>query len=323
MQPRKDAKRDTATPKKTFFKPQAALKRSFAATDGEESVALKRARKYLDADGEHEVTASPFFGGTRQVEKTNDCIEQSVGRMMDMMETMEGVVAAGTIDSTERQVPESPPRIKTGEMSDTDDEIVFDSPTAIRCGNVLNNQQEEEIIPAAPESLLSASLEYTSNDDQFLASPPPSCPKPLPPPTRTPIIRPGMKKAYTPRPSHSPAPLPTPALSEHQNVVVHGWKAQYFNTSNPENRFTARLGNSISDRPMTPVHTPLLRRGPMKPVTLGRPVTPGTFATTPVTPLSRGRMRDVASRLVEQIEEVSPPKGRLVSLDRFRFVPRT
>jgi hypothetical protein len=214
--------------------------------------------------------------------------------------------------------------MKTAEMSYTDDEIVFDSPTAIRSGNLLNNRQEQNITPSAPDSMVPASPGYTSNDDEFPPSPPPSCPKPVPPPTKTPILRPGMKKAYTPRPSHSPAPSPTTALSTHQTVVVQSWKAQYLNTSNPEKRlFTARLGNSISDRPMTPVHTPLLRRGPMKPVTLGRPVTPGASAARPVTPLSRGRLRDVASRLVEQIEEVSPPRGRLVSLDRFRFVPRT
>ena len=115
------------------------------------------------------------------------------------------------------------------------------------------------------------------------------------PSNHTPILRPGLKKAYTPRPSHSHFPE-TPTPSSNHSILVQGWK----------DRFTSKFTNTISSRPMTPLHTPIFRR-------------------KTVTPTSSGSSlgRHVSSKLaVEEIEEVSPPRGRMISLDQFRFTPQ-
>jgi hypothetical protein len=294
--------------------------------NGEESIALKRARKYLGSDDEEEVVASPFFGGKRPTvnnvaNQPDNSFEPTIsdGRPNETTNKTTDSIEA---HEEETQVSESPIRTKKPDLNlGTDEEVILDSPTgAIRSADLLNEPKEDADNLVTEE--IQASPGYESPEDhRFPPSPPPSGPTimPLPsrpPPQITPILHPGMKKAYTPRPSHKifpDTPTPSPILTSQHAIVVQGWKARFLSTSTT----TPKLTNTISSRPMTPLHTPLLRRTPVTPLIRK----PGS--SNVITPTATKAFSSMSSGLaVEQIEEVSPPRGRSVCLDRFRFTPR-
>jgi hypothetical protein len=324
---KRDSEKSNMTPSlKNFFTPQTSIKRSFTAMNGEESIALKRARKYLGSDDEEEVVASPFFGGKRptmkKIEKQPDLSFEPTTLDKNPEETTNQTTQSiMVVHEEETQVSESPIQSKeTVRNLGTDEEVILDSPTgAIRSGDLLNEFQEDADNSVIEE--IQASPGYESpEDDPFPPSPPPSGPTIMPLPSRpqaqnTPILHPGMKKAYTPRPSHSifpETPTPSPILTSQHAVVVQGWKERFLSTSTT----TPKLTNTISSRPMTPLHTPLLRRTPVTPL-IRKP------GSSNVTPTATKTFSSMSSRLaVEQIEEVSPPRGRSACLDRFRYTPR-
>ena len=291
-----------------FTKPQSVMKRCFTAMESEETIAVKRAKKYLGSDEDNEFMQSPFFSERQTIRAaevpTQD--KEEIGLELNEESNLKDPPVdeiTGQEDSEELnsapeqmtettgqlQVSESPPRQKPTETIQTnEDEVIPDSPVCpIRKG------------------IISTISPYPTNNptpqhNTFPPSPPPSRATNPPPkfslPSRqhTPILHPGMKKAYTPRPSHPD----TPTLTPEHSVVVQGWKDRFFNSS--------KLSNTISNSPMTPLHTPVFRR---------RPVTSSGVVTPPAR-FSLSRMS------VEQIEEVSPPRGRSVCLDQFRFTPR-
>lgn len=264
----------------------------------------------MGSDEDKEFMQSPFFSAKQEIranemptqENEEICLElneESNLKELDSppideiiyQENSEGLETAPeqmtkTIDQL--QVSESPPpRNPTEIIQSNEDEVIPDSPAGpIRSG-----------IFSTMRSFLTNNP--TPQHNTFPPSPPPS--RTTNPPPKfphlsrqdTPIRHPGMKRLYTPRPSHPD----TPTLTPQQSVVVQGLKARFFNSST--------LSNTISDRPMTPLHTPAIRR---------RPVT-----SSGVTPTARFSLSRMA---VEQIEEVSPPRGRSVCLDQFRFTPR-
>lgn len=347
-----EQKANTPPPKHT---PLNASKRPFTADAGTESIAVKRARKYFTSDEETEAVASPFFSKSTTtihtsavaatekheplIVETNENMETiatvEIAEMTEVGENAENeiqestvthtVVGLATPESHETQVSESPPRTKPSESTQIDlDEIILNSPNCpIRTGNFLESQQSEETenieIPASPGC--------EANEDIFPPSPPPSRPisalfvsRASHHQHKTPIIHPGIKKAYTPRPSHSifpdtPTPSP-PVLSQQHSLVVKGWKERFLHNSasqglfTPKNNDTPKLSKTISSRPMTPLHTPLLRRN--------------HTTTKPTTPNNRPATTENSRRstvMDDHIEETSPPnKGRSSFLDRFRFL---
>jgi hypothetical protein len=309
----RDSEKANTTPSvKQFFTPKvAAMKRSFTAMNGEESISQKRARRYLGSDDE-EVTASPFFSGKQSTVKQLETPPNTASETVE--QTTEVVVS-----NLQTQVSESPIRPKEPNFDPgMEDEVILDSPTgAIRNGDLLNNSEAILDNPIIEE--IQASQGYESPIDDTIPPSPPHLhstimPLPSQPPTRTPILRPGMKKAYTSRPFHTifpDTPTPSPILTSQHNVVVQGWKERFLSTS-----ASPKLSNTISSRPMTPLHTPLLRRTPATPLIRKQGL---SKVNTP----TRKGYSSVSSRLaVEQIEEVSPPRGRSVCLDQFRFVQR-
>lgn len=291
---------------KMFFKPHSTMKRAFTAVDGEETIALKRARKYLGSDEAEEIVQSPFFSKKRgsvivQQPASSEAIEETglhtnVEEILGNVESVDVRRDEEMVETIkERQVSESPPRMKaTGIIETNEDEVIPDSPAGPIRTKTFHPDSIDEV-----NDIFQTSPEFQSNNHNvFLPSPPPSRQNPPPilprPSNHTPILRPGTKKAYTPRPSHSNFP-DTPTPSNH-TLIVQGWK----------DRFTSKLTNTISNRPITPLHTPILRR---------KIVTPASASTA-------GLGRHSSSRAgVEEIEEVSPPRGRIVCLDRFRFTP--
>ena len=298
----------TISTPKMFTKPQSVMKRSFTAVESDETIAVKRARKYWGSDEDEQFMQSPFFSAKQKIrvdemptqereeiglelteEKEIDGLP--VDEIMDQENSEELEPAPEQMMETidQRQVSESPPRRKPTETIQTnEDEVIPDSPAGPIRSGILSIIQPSLTNNPTPEH------------NTFPPSPPPSRatnPPPkfsLPSHQHTPILHPGMKKAYTPRPSHPD----TPTLTPQHSVVVQGWKDRFLNTSKPS--------NTISNRPMTPLHTPLFRR---------RPVT-SSGIDTPTARFSSSKMA------VEQIEEVSPPRGRTVCLDQFRFTPR-
>jgi hypothetical protein len=261
------------------------MKRPFTAVDAQETIALKRARRYLTTEEETEAIASPFFSRRAQdrvQENVSQTTEETTQPEVEEIEREESIKATDEMEEVadEPQVSESPPRVAPTEVTEMDDEeIISDSPTCpLRTGILptqLNDFNHTEAIEESPEYQLPPSpLLSRSGPPIFsLAN------------TRTPILHPGMKKAYTPRPSHVVFP-DTPTPSPTQNLLIQNWKQRFLNTNS-----TPRLSNTISTRPMTPLHTPFFK-----------PRTNPTFSSE-----------------VDQIED-SPPRGK-TCLDRFRYIP--
>ena len=320
---------------------QIGIKRPFTADAGSESIAVKRAKKFFDSNDTENV-ASPFFSTTKTI-KEMERAEPKV-TAISVMETQTTIDTQTTVDSiilfqdetTETvqgnqiieddpedaleipdenlQVSESPLRNKEIiSLEILSDEIILDSPTCIRTENRLSIQTTSSDVdiqvPASPEY-------HPKNEDLFPPSPPLSrpasaifLPKPSHRPQTTPTIQyPGIKKGFTPRPSHNTFPdTPTPSpLSQQQSVVVKGWKERFLHNSafsshglfTPKsNKDTPKLSNTISSRPMTPLHTPLLRRR--------LPIPMNTFANA-----------ESKSDVEDQIED-SPKRKH--DLQRFRF----
>jgi hypothetical protein len=291
------------------------MKRSFTAIDGEGTIAVKRARKYLGSDENQEIVESPFFskkpttGVNKAPHLSSDAIDEA--RLEMDLELPVKVIGEEIVDkpmnemmktTEDRQVSESPPRTKPTETSQRDEDYVIpDSPAnATRTKPLLTPPEipddADEIIHACP----------SNNKNIFPPSPPPSRPTPIFPlsSNHTPILRPGMKKPYAPRPSHQRTIFPdTPTPLPAHTTIIQGWKKQFVHT------------NTISNRPITPLHTTVFQR---KRVNHGivRPVS-SVEARDVVTPIS-SRLA-----LVEQIQD-SPPRrdGKAICLDRFRFTPQ-
>jgi hypothetical protein len=216
------------------------------------------------------------------------------------------------------QVSESPLQTKAMDCAQIySDEVVFDTPSCpTRTGNLLDTQITFE---EAEDPEIAKSPGFETKDDNFPPSPPPSRPMsalfmhlPSHPAEKTPILYPGNKKVYTPRPSHTVFPdTPTlsPVLSQHQSLVVKGWKERFLHHSassgpfTPKSSDTPRLGNTISSRPITPLHTPLLRRR-----------LPNDADSLRVHTKSIG-----GSPVTDDRIEDSPPSKERSNLDRFRF----
>ena len=283
--------------------------------ENEETIAVKRARKYLGSDEDEEFVQSPFFSLKQHTkvimmtgeemedlgleanekfvqEKAKD-IDPPVDELTDQEDLEElGPVPEGITETIDpRQVSESPPRGKSTEIIlRNEDEVIPDSPAGpIRAG-IFSLVKSE---PRNQQTPVSHTIFPPSPPPSQATNPPPKFS--LPSLHRTPILHPGMKKGYTPRPSHPD----TPTLTPQHSVVIQGWKDRFLNSS--------KLSNPISDHPITPLRTPLFRR---------RPVTNNGVVTPTMTRFSSSRIA------VEQIEEVSPPRGRTVCLDHFRFTPR-
>ena len=345
-----EQKANTPPPKHT---PLNTSKRPFTADAGADSIAVKRARKYLTSDEETEVVASPFFSkSTSTIHTSVAAGEKHEPLIVDTNESMEAIATVQMLENTEvgqntenepqestvthtvidletpesqeTQVSESPPRTKPSESIRIDlDEIIPNSPNCpIRAGNFLESQQSDEKenleIPASPGC--------ETNEDIFPPSPPPSRPvsalflsRASHHQYKTPIMHPGIKKAYTPRPSHSifpETPTPSPVLSQQHSLVVKAWKERFLHNSasqglfTPKNNDTPKLRDTISSRPMTPLHTPLLRRNHTT-----------TKATTPINRPATTENSRRSTVMDDHIEKTSPPnKGRSSFLDRFRFL---
>lgn len=261
----------------------------------EETITLKRARKYLGSpEDERCITASPFFtskSSSKTVEMTVSgsvvaIAEASVEKRDLMMEVEEPddvgveefeneveVPMDEVVHTTngmandiaeQRQVSESPPHKKPLPTTDKDNqEVIPASPITIRPSllHFLHN---------SPSSTIPNTKSHPS---PIPTSPPPSRPVFIPLPsqrTATPILRPGMKKAYTPRPSNVITFPDTPTLSRglsaQQSHLVDGWKERFLRSEDatPTSR-VLRLTNTISARPMTPLHTSLFRRNNLGP----------------------------------------------------------
>ena len=250
---------------------------------------MKRARKYLGSpEDERCITASPFFTSKNISKTTEMTVSESVVALAEasvdesdlMMEVeepddldveefenevevpMDEVLqtANGMVNdiAEQRQVSESPPHKKPLPTTDKDN---------------------QEVIPASPITIRPSLLHFLHNSPSTIpntkshpspipTSPPLSRPVFIPRPsqrTATPILRPGMKKAYTPRPSNvitfPDTPTLSPGLSAQQSHLVDGWKERFLRSEDatPTSR-VLRLTNTISARPMTPLHTPLFRR---------------------------------------------------------------
>ena len=300
------------------------MKRSLTTVNGEESLTMKRAKRYLGSDEESEVVASPFFW-----RKPRDTISDELKRTPKKMKQIKGpdegnadiaetiTEAVENVDNTlvnvaadetpeERQVSESPPRIKPTETVQMSDEVIPDSPS-----DTIRNQNPECPEQMASDTTLDEVVIQASpgrHSRLFPPSPPPSNPqiRSLLPDhsNNTPIIRPGMNNTYTSCPSQKVFPdTPTPVLSNQHSIVIQGWKERFLHTTTS----TPTLTNTISNRPMTPIHTPIFRRRAVTPSIVKRPA-------TSVRKMSSSRL------VVDQIEEQSPPRGRGVILDQFRFM---
>lgn len=275
------------------------------------------------------------------------------------------VVEVREATQEERQVSESPPRASTADIPPLDeDEVILDSPTATRSTflnisqfNEFSSSTDETTQPTSPQKIIASPGYESPETDLFPPSPPTSGPfiMALPPkstiPTRittktitcfnrttetatfTPTISSTSKKAFTPRPSHiifPDTPTPSPAtLNPQHSSLVQGLRERYLHSSS-----TSNLQGSIASRPMTPVHTPLLRHG-LKTPGMGNLIkkignkAAGTMKVEKVgitqileaQELEQSKQFDSAEREVEQIEEISPPRGRKF-LERFRFSGR-
>jgi len=372
-------KSNTPEPVRTvssFFKPQSTPKRPFTAVEADESIAVKRARRYLGSSQEDEVAASPFFASkgrqnTEKAVKGTDCsasmgeiaatgIEMEHSGAEEMSKGEATILETSQDTEQERQVSESPPRAwTTTDPTPTDeDEVILDSPTANRSTHLRPSQITETASTDRSPHEIAASPGYESPEaDTFPPSPPPSRPLIMALPTLTSqkitqittrdttttqtitdtptfisILTTGTKKAYTPRPSHCIFPdTPTPSpgtLNPQHSLMVQGWKEKFSHSS-----ATPKLFGTISSKPMTPVHTPVLRRA-VKTPGMGNMISKAcvvtTFGKTTTTTskvmqqvVESDEMNEMAkvSAGVEQIEEVSPPRGR-TSLERFRFMGR-
>lgn len=298
---------------KMFFKPKSITKRSFTTMEFEETITMKRARKYLGSDDDddnddNEVMQSPFFsknGGTAIVEQmvSLEVMEKTVPEeneelIEENVEENEVELGEEIVETKERQVSESPPRKKTVDAVETNEyEVIPDSPTGPTRVNPLDpniTTKEHTIIRTSPPTKF-------TNPSIFPPSPPPSRQN-LPhaihvrPSNQTPkmILHPGLKKPYTPKPSHQAFPeTPTPV---NHSIIVQGWK----------DRFTSKFTNTTLCRPMTPLRTPILKRKCI----------PSNSNSTGISGLGK------RVGMVEEIEEISPPRGRAACLDQFRFTPQ-
>ena len=263
------------------------MKRSFTTTNEEETITLKRARKYLGSpEDERCVVASPFFASTGQ--KTIDMtVSESVTRVSDrdVVESDMRMEVEGSHDldgdETESQIDITRGKGEGIREEMSDDPIeqrqVSESPPQKKPFTPVNEHQNNEIIPSSPITVRPCLLQFLHNPTSPPLTPqspqtvlPPSStssrPVLLPVPsqrTATPILRPGMKKAYTPRPSHvkfRDTPIRSPALSAQQAHVVSDWKERFLRSEpGTTTSYVPRLTNTISARPMTPLHTPLKR----------------------------------------------------------------
>jgi hypothetical protein len=322
---------------------QNGVKRSFSANEGSESIAVKRARRFFASD-EKEVVASPFFSRNDHVtvlpiSTVKERRSTSVFETIDTQSTDGSLIvnparstpdqpAENNIESPgavvenvedELQVSESPPQTKEKvPLEPHSDEVVLDSPTCNRTDDRLDTQTTEEEIG---ECNVPNSPCQEPNVKVFPLSPPPSrptsaifLPRPSHPSQSTPIMHPGIRKAFTPRPSHNvfpDTPIASPTLSPHQSLVVKGWKERFFHNSassspglfTPKGNDSPKIGNSMSARPMTPLHTPLLRRNP-----------PNKPSETNV-PVKFGRSRIIGDQIEDPVDNGGSP-----NLDRFRFL---
>jgi hypothetical protein len=292
--------------------------------------------------------------GTTFVELGKETIEE---RMME-----ENIVVEIQEDTQEeRQVSESPPRTSTADTPPSDeDEVILDSPTTIRSTNFNHSQfiessfsTDETMEPTTPQAIAASPGYESPETDIFPPSPPPSRPPIMALPSKstmqinantttqsnktteittfTPTISSTSKKTFTPRPSHvlfPDTPTPSPAtLNPQHSLLVQGLRERYLHTFS-----TSKLQGTISSRPMTPVHTPVLRRGIQTPgmANLMKKMGNKGSGMMKVEKVAFSRMVEVekleqvehSDRMeqeeVEQIEEISPPRGRR-GLERFRF----
>lgn len=289
--------------------------------------------------------------GTTFVELEKETIEE---RMIE-----ENIVVEIQEDTQEeRQVSESPPRTSTADIPAPDeDEVILDSPTTIRSTNFNHFQfiessfsTDETMEPTTPREIAASPGYESPETDIFPPSPPPSRPTIMALPSKstmqintntttqtteittfTPTISSSSKKTVTPRPSHvlfPDTPTPSPAtLNPQHSLLVQGLRERYLHTFS-----TSKLQGTISSRPMTPVHTPVLRRGIQTPgmANLMKKMGNKGSGMMKVEKVAFSRMGEVekleqvehSDRMeqeeVEQIEEISPPRGRR-GLERFRF----
>jgi len=283
-----------------FSKPSSlknsSMKRSFTTLNEEEAITLKRARKYLgNPENERCVTASPFFTSTSQ-----NTIEMTISESVVMaseseMEESDVPMEVEELDDLAVTDAENQVDVPMNECIGTADEIVEDtleqrqvseSPPQKKPSTTTIDQNSQEVIPSSPIAIRPSLLHFLHNPSPSSGLPTPkslhqSTLSPSPAPTRpvlipipsqrivTPILRPGMKKAYTPRPSNvkfPDTPTPSPGLSAQQSDLVNGWKERFLRSGEgTPTGYVPRLTNTISSRPMTPLHTPLFRRNNLGP----------------------------------------------------------
>ena len=253
----------------------------------EETIISKRARNYLGSSEDRCITASPFFT-SKSSETEETTTAEPVGILADVFMEENSLLVEepeniATADESENQ-PERP----TDEVAHTAVEIldrtaqqrqVSESPPSKKPLKTTENDNQE-VIPSSPIPIRPSLLQFLYGNPPTPSltdpkpqtppldtSPPPSRPVFIPLPSQriaTPILRPGMKKAYTPRPSNvtfPDTPTLTPRLSAQQSHLVNGWKERFLRTEEATPTSHApRLTNTISTRPVTPLHTPLFSR---------------------------------------------------------------
>ena len=315
-------KAETGSMPKIFDTRGGALRRPFTDIMGEEAITIKRARKYFSSNDGTPCLASRFFLEKEQnnrdltedeeINKTVEKIE-AIQDFEELIEERDEVcVDKGVNDGIDKEpdISETPPRSSRRELLPTSsDEIIPNSPvpSRIQCERDMTDSQTTDERPATPEE----------RHPEHIVLPP------SPPPSRsdkilefsistrkqrTPIVHPGMKKtniARAMRKIFPDTPTSSPELSSKHNIVAQNWKTRFLHTSSSMPNPT----DTISNRPTTPLRSPLFRRHILK--TNKRSTNPRNTAMA---------MDNSESKLaVEQIE-ISPPRGKAVSLDQFRFV---
>ena len=161
-----------------FSEPQSGAKRPFTDMDNEEKIAVKRARKYLGSEeDDDEVMQSPFFStkrGATIVEgvMSPEPIEEIDTDMDDEeiqgnIEEAEVEVGDEMMETEERQVSESPPRITSTDTTEMKgDEVIPDSPIGPVRTQAFQTEitDEDNTVLASPEC-------HSNNHNIFPPSP--------------------------------------------------------------------------------------------------------------------------------------------------------
>jgi hypothetical protein len=283
------------------------MKRSM--TTPEESITAKRAKRYMNMDDLTETQASPFFtsgpvsgvhiketlaGEDKETDNVADVIDSegkgnsSFAKNDDLDEQMLEDVRKH--DEPQQHVCEMP----NGVSSLTEDEgiVAPDPPTddgeggsVVRASNLneANHPPESRLRAQGSRGRFSLNRSSSTSTSSLFYPRPSHVKNPM-----TPILIPGNKKHFTPRPSYRvfPDTPSTPSLTTQQDIV-QGWKGKFMFTP------SSSAPSSVSRRPMTPVQTPLFRQA---------------------------GVNQRIEMATEEIGEISPPRPmKRISLGEFRY----